>query len=465
MFGHSQSTARSLFVLICVALSACSDASPTRPNTTVEGVKGVVEISRPRTLDDEYESLVDSIPGFGGWYIDTEGYPTVVLIDTTLRPVAEQRLSSRVGEARRSNRGGRQEVALSMRVRAGSYDFRQLRRWAKAAERILDVERDAVFVDANEGSNRVEIGVSSSAAALRVASAMAEQGVPEGAYEILVVPRTKTMIDVTGRFRPVPGGVQVQHSGGFCTLAFNVSLSYSGPIGVMTNAHCTPVYGSVTSGAEYWQHAFASNKIGVEYLDPSPWQNTPECMIWRYPYNMNGVCRYADAAVVDYSSTSADSVEFGYIARTMSRAPLNTGPGSKTINPANKHFEIASKKYSITQGLYVDRLGINSGWTYHNVSHTCTVQYGDGSGGKKAKLWCQYRTAGGSTASSGDSGGPIWTYDYCDNGQLTRPDGTACISLAGIFWGGAGDRLIFSSIQDIEADFGITFGVRPADKP
>jgi hypothetical protein len=37
--------------------------------------------------------------------------------------------------------------------------------------------------------------------------------------------------------------------------------------------------------------------------------------------------------------------------------------------------------------------------------------------------------------------------------------------LAGVFWGEVDGRLIFSQIQNIEVDFGITLGVRPADNP
>ena len=465
-----------LLGLLGLSSLACVGADPTRPSAIADAAnQSVADGSRPRTMDDEYEALVDSIPGFGGWYIDDNNNPTVVLVDTSRRAVAEQRLRPRIEQTRRGNRTGRQIIAATLRVQRGSYDFKQLRGWAKVAERLMDSELDAVYVDANEGTNRVEVGVSSISAAGRISNALIVSGVPEQAYDVKVTQPARNLVDIWGRIRPIPGGVIIRYgilgvSSTQCTGGFNVSLSFSGPIGFVTNAHCTPVFGSVST-VDFWQHADASsNKVGEEILDPSPWQNTSDCTSWRnsYPAYYTGVCRYSDAAISDYRSISPDSVDFGYIARTLSRAPLNTAPGSTAINPSNPHFEIASKLYSIPQGTYLDRLGSGgAGWTIHNVSHTCTTiiaTTGTGSGYKK--MWCQYKTGGGSTAYNGDSGGPLWTYDYCDNGQLTRPDGTACISLAGILWGGDGDeRLFFSPIQNIEWDFGITFGVRPADKP
>jgi hypothetical protein len=221
--------------------------------------------------------------------------------------------------------------------------------------------------------------------------------------------------------------------------------------------------GTLSPLTKMGQHVY-SDTVATEYLDPSPWQTTSDCQGYRWTHP-NGVCRYADAAFFAYTHIPADSVDFGYIARTTFKASLNTQPGSRTINASNKHFEIASKYYSIPTGVYLDRLGQMGGWMWHNVSHACTTVYGEGTNGHGAKMWCQHKTGGGITALNGDSGGPLWAYDNCDSGLPTRPDGTACIRLAGVFWGEVDGRLIFSQIQNIEVDFGITLGVRPADNP
>jgi hypothetical protein len=467
----------SVLALSSVLSVACIDAKPIRPDVIADAASQVSEgSSRPLTMDDEYEALVDSIPGFGGWYVDENHNPTVVLVDTSRRELAEQRLKPRIERAQRGNRAGRQIIGSTLRVQRGTFDFKQLRGWAKVAERLMDSEMDAVYVDSNEGTNRVEVGVSSSAGVGRFTRALMAAGVPEQAFDVRLTSPIRSMTDLNARIRPIPGGVYISYpvSGGTsnCTLGFNVSLSAVGPIGFATNSHCSPAFGSVSPSTDYRQNSGSTNTVGDEMLDPSPWQNTSDCISFRnlLPMFADGICRYSDALISDYDSISEDSVDFGYIARTTWRAALNVRPGSATINSSNKHFEIASKYYSIPQGVYLDRLGTGgtpmTGWTYHNVSSACaTIIAPKGVGSGYKKMWCQHKMGGGNTAVGGDSGGPLWTYDYCDNGQLSRPDGTECISLAGIFWGGDGDRLWFSQIGNVEIDFGLSLGVRPADKP
>lgn len=415
-------------------------------------------------MDDEYAALVDSVPGFGGWFVDTDGIPVAVLVDTGQRVNAAARLAPRIQRARRTSRPDGSEVGSTLRIHKGNFDFRQLRTWADMAEDVLDREPAAVYVDANEVANLVEIGVSEQSAATRVSQLLRERGVPSAAIKVNVVSPARDFIDITQRLRPIPGGVLVYSTAsvGGCTHGFNASLTASGPIGFFTAAHCTTIFGSPNSPSEFWQPAIPTGDVGVEILDPSPWQTQWDCPAYRAG-NPSGVCRYSDAAFIDYRYLSPDSVDFGYIARTTFKGAL-LQPGSRTINGSNKHFEIASKYYQIPPGVYLDRMGQRSGWTYHNVSSACATVYGT-----NKKMWCQHKTGGSNeNTQQGDSGAPLWSYDYCDNGQLTRPDGTQCIRLAGMFWGVVVEngypRSIFSQVGNIELEFG-TFGVRPADKP
>lgn len=226
-------------------------------------------------------------------------------------------------------------------------------------------------------------------------------------------------------------------------------------------------FGNLSTPRLFFNFNFAGEELGWEIYDPSPWQSTSDCSLYLASHP-TGICRYSDAAVVDFRYLPADSVEFGYVARTMFYGSGVGIVGSRKIDPSNRHHEITEKYYSIPTGIYLDRLGVTSGWTYHNVSTACYTQYlepeADGNPYYHAKLWCQYKTGGGT--SGGDSGGPYWAYVYCTPSDPTRPDGTDCIRLAGVHWGRDDNtgRSLFSPISGIETDLG-TLGVRVSDNP
>jgi hypothetical protein len=419
---------------------------------------------RPVTLDDEFDALVDSIPGFGGWFVADDGTPTVRLVDPNNLALAEERLATRIERAQGTRRPDGSVVATRLRAEPARYNFRQLRSWGRVAEAVLDGEAAAVFVDVNERTNRIEAGVSDPAAAARIAQALRARGVPQAAVEVEVVAATSLTTDsITGKVRPIPGGVQVNPPG--CTMSFNAS--FQGTLSFITASHCTTVFGSISSPRAFFNWGFNLDSLGVEIYDPSPWQSTSDCLLY-IAFNPGGICRYADAAVADYRWLSPDSVDFGYIARTLFPGATLGAPGSRVINSANPHFEILDKYYSLPSGIYVDRLGVVSGWTVHNIAHACTTEYYSKT--YKAKLWCQYRTGVGQVPIEGDSGGPLWAQVWCSSVppfQTVRPDGTACVRLVGIMWGRNNDlnRGIFSPISGVETDFGVTLGVRPIDKP
>jgi hypothetical protein len=436
-------------------VSACADPSATGLARQVPASsKSLVSRALPLTIDDEFAALSDSIPGFGGWFVDANGQPTVYLRDPNVLNVAEGRLRARVQLAVRNSAG---VDGNRLAMRQGAYDFRQLYDWKQIAETILATERAAVFVDANEALNRVQVAISDAAAAGSISERLQEQGVPKGAVVFTVVDPVRLYTDLSDRIRPIPAGVQLWSSpAGPCTLGFSASQNPEGPMGFVTNSHCTAAFGNANASTIFYQNN-SPHPIGLEIEDPSPWQLTPGCIAW-VASNPTGICRFSDAAFVDYRYVATDSVDFGYIARTLSRGAPGVS-GSKTIDPNNRHFEIASKYYSVPTGVYIESVGITNGWTTHLVTNSCNTVIVPGS----KLLWCQVVTNG--KAGPGDSGKPMFGYDYCDDGQLQRPDGTKCVRLAGIVWGGSGSSIVYvSPILGIEYDMG-GMAVRPADKP
>lgn len=144
-----------------------------RPSRWLAGGAGHSDDARS-SHDEEYERLVDSIPGFGGFFVDADGMPTVVLVDEGRSAQAALQLEGRLAFLRRNGIGAGRILNGELRVQKGSYDFRQLRRWGREAEAMLDIEPTAVYVDVDEPTNQVEVAVQSSDAATRIAQALAK---------------------------------------------------------------------------------------------------------------------------------------------------------------------------------------------------------------------------------------------------------------------------------------------------
>src|SRR5207237_1533409 len=74
--------------------------------------------------------------------------------------------------------------------------------------------------------------------------------------------------NLQGKFRPAPGGVQIEFCGGqgcfLCTMSF---VAYRGTtLGFVTNRHCTNVEGEV-DGTHYWQALSRDGFVATEIAD------------------------------------------------------------------------------------------------------------------------------------------------------------------------------------------------------
>jgi hypothetical protein len=80
--------------------------------------------------------------------------------------------------------------------------------------------------------------------------------------------------------------------------------------------------------------------------------------------------------------------------------------GSRTIDPNNRRFEIASKYYAVPTGVFLEAVGVTNGWTTYQVTNSCaTIQAPN-----NVLLWCQI--VGNGRGGGGDSGAPVFGYDY-----------------------------------------------------
>ena len=311
-------------------------------------------------------------------------------------------------------------AASQLRVLPATYDWAQLERWlAQASAEVLAVP-GGVFVDADEASNRVTVGVERGAAA-RIRGIVARLGIPEAAVVIEETEPIRFAATLRDRIRPVVGGVQINFPRFLCTLGFNAVRG--GESSFITNSHCTNTQGG-TEGTPYWQPLESVDpvQIGTEVDDPVYLTGTGDngCPRGRR-------CRFSDASRAAYAS----GIDFalGTIART-------TGPNNRSIEISGT-FDIR-KEGSASVGQTVNKIGRTTGWTQGLVTRTCV---NTGVLGSNIVQLCQTFVAAG--VAGGDSGSPVFLQGGSNN-----------VTLVGILWGGSGSTYVYSPISNIEQELG-----------
>ena len=374
-------------------------------------------------LADPLLTHARAVPGYGGFFLDGDGRPTVYLKDARQRGAAELVLAGTLG------RLGAKTAQLQ--VKQADYDYLQLNEWfTRAVSEVLAVP-GAVFADVDEGSNRVRLGVETAAAEKGVRGVLARLGVPGGA---IVVERAEPFhLALTLRDKVIPrrGGVQISTGAGFCTLGFNTRAG-SGFIitrSFITASHCTNVRGGV-EGTVFHQPV-VPNPIGTEAADPGLFHDLSLPCRAKVPLQRRGPSSV-------YLGVTSD---LGGIARTTARSIAD---GPLTINAANPNFNITSELMPV-QGVQVNKVGRSTGWTYARIGSTCI---GVNVANSNITLFCQSRTVTGivpGLVRPGDSGSPVFYWDGGSNAVLT-----------GLLWGGNSSHtaFVFSPIAGIEGELG-----------
>ncbi len=389
--------------------SACSDTTqPTSPSDPFAGSGNVLAVQQP----DDPVALARQVPGFGGFFFDQQGQPTVYLKEEDRRPTAERVLGPYL-----SLHGLRR---ASLRVRRADFDWASLERWQGEASAEALSMRGTVFVDADESRNRLTIGVERGTSAAQVRAAVARRGVPASALIVEEVEPVTLAATLRNRIRPVPGGVQINFPGFLCTLGFNATRS--GQRSFITNSHCTNVQGG-TEATPFWQptQAAAPAQIATEAQDPGYGQ-IAGCPMQRR-------CRRSDAARARYASGTGS--QLGRIART-------TGANNNSLTISGR-FTITAEGNPVV-GQIANKVGRTTGWTRGTITNTCV--HVNVSGSNITQL-CQSIVSAG--VGGGDSGSPVFR----------RPNSSSNVTLLGILWGGSGSSLfVFSPISNIERELG-----------
>jgi hypothetical protein len=399
--------------LIVVAASCRDSSSPTEPEAGLLAARGG-QAGAPADLPSDAE-LQRTVPGFGGFYLDASGTPTIYLTRGSARANAERALGGYLT--------ARGLGVAALRVQEARYGWQQLERWQAAATNAAFESQGTVFVDNDETSNRIRIGVSDLNAMGQVKAAVARSGLPD---EAVIIQRAEpivmvaTLQDVVDR--PVRAGVQINFPGFLCSVGFNAISG--GQNSMITASHCTNTQGGVES-TPYWQplESVAPTQIATEVADPVYFRNSNGC-----PHGRR--CRFSDASRSVYINGVAPAL--GFIAAT-------SGANNNSLTITGS-FSITADDLTnnVAVGTTVHKVGRTTGWTSGTMTNKCV---NTGVSGSNIVQLCQnFVTAG---VAGGDSGSDVFTVV---SGSSVR--------LEGVLWGGGGGQFVFSPLKNVVQELG-----------
>ena len=450
-----------LAVVLALFISSCSNINQG-PSSAQRGTYNPSGV--PQNIDDALVQIEAKAPGFGGMffkdgrlqvYMKSSDLSTQALVaqkGTVKNAVTAVMGSSFLSRPLRSNDltsdsslSALQVAEADVDVLAGQYAVSELVSWKSKSNSVFSL-KGVVFIDMDEATNRVRVGVEKGTSEAAVRAALSAQGIPAGAVVVSETEPVTMAVTLQDRVRPVRGGLQINWDnnnnfadGSFlCTLGFNAQDPFGLANGIrsfVTNSHCSGIQGGVQSG-KYYQNVFTStntNWIATEAVDPT--------------YFTGGVCpvgkrcRRSDSALADYRSTGVSS--------TMGRIykPTNDA-GSITIattpTGALRSFTIISETSFPVVGDILDKVGRTTGWTWGIVDATC---FNTNVSGSDIHMLCQdsvNRSSGATIVAGGDSGSNV--FKWPGGGQ---------VSLYGVLWGSfSPSRFVFSAMSNIEGELG-----------
>jgi hypothetical protein len=403
---------------LVVLVVSCRDSSnPAEPEAGLLASRGG-QAGPPADLPSANE-LDRQIPGFGGFFLDASGSPTIYLSRGSDRANAERALA---GYLSAQGLG-----VAALKVQEARYGWQQLERWqAAATAAAFESSQGTVFVDNDETANRVRIGVADLSSMGQVRAALAQSGLPddavilEQARPIVQVATLQNVVD-----RPVRAGVQIHFGQYVCSVGFNATDGTSK--GFVTASHCTNQQGGVENTAYYQPlSSVDGTQIATEVEDPVYLRNSAGCPRGRK-------CRYSDASRAEYANPANQAL--GSIAKTNA-----ANSGSLEITGS---FSIASDDCGTTGGCLVvgntvNKVGRTTGWTSGGITNTCV---NTGVSGTNIVQLCQTFVSAG--VAGGDSGSDVF-------------QGTSSVKLVGILWGGSsnGDMFVFSPFGNVTRELG-----------
>ena len=382
--------------------------------------------------------LSRTIPGLGGFFYDTSGNVIVAVKNRAAPAVTRARLQPLFGvELTRSRR---RHPKADLIVREAQYTFLELKDWRDRLEAGAVLSLSGVlWLDLDEVTNRVVVGVEPSADIAAIRSLGQKSGVPAAAFDIQQSAPYVPQSTLQDQFRPVQGGTQIQRvvgaSRATCTLGF-AALWNSQQV-FLTAGHCSPNVMGADSVAQFQP---------IAPLTPAESATTIAIgrEIFRYSVACgNRRCASSDAAI--YGQVPSQAWQLGRIARPTSGCM--PGPCSPLNLTVGGSWVIDTTRASFIVNDLVSKIGSSTGSSQGLVSRTCV----DVSPVSGATYRCQMFATYG--ADDGDSGAPI-LLDIQGGSDST-------VTLGGIHSGKSGNNAVFSPWSGIAQDYG-SLAVVPA---
>ena len=403
---------------VALTLTACQDnPNPTSPNAEPPSTR--VQSSQGGGLPSASE-FARQVPGFGGFFLDRTGAPTVYLTRGSSRAPAERLLTGYLA--------GRGLSTAAVRVLEARYRWQQLESWKSAATTRAFGVTGTVFVDNDETSNRVRVGVENLGAIGQVRAALARAQIPTGA---VIVDRADPIVQVASLQnvvdRPVRAGVQINFPGYLCSVGFNATAG--GQASFVTASHCTNKQGGVEA-TPYWQplQTTAPTQIATEVADPVYVRSGAGCP-------RRKLCRYSDASRAAY--INGVSGLFRGIAQT---SGANNGSLTITGSFSISADDCSTRGGCLSVGTTVNKVGRTTGWTAGAITNTCV---NTGVSGSRIVQLCQ--TFVSARVGGGDSGSDVFQIISGNN-----------VKLAGVLWGGnsGGTQFVYSPFGNVTSELG-----------
>jgi hypothetical protein len=400
---------------LLVAMSCADSSNPAEPEG---GMLASRAQGGPPAELPSADELARQVPGFGGFYLDANGTPTVHLTRGSDR--------ANVARALAGYLAANGLDAAAIRVQEARYGWQQLERWKDAATLAAFESPGAVFVDNDETANRVRIGVVDLSSLGQVRAAVAQSGLPddavviERAEPIVLVASLQNVVD-----RPVRAGVQIHFGQYVCSVGFNATDGTQKSF--VTASHCTNTQGGVENTAYYQPlQSSSGGQIATEVEDPVYLRNSAGCPRGRK-------CRYSDAARAVYANGANQAL--GSIART---SGANNGSLEITGTFSITSDDCTTVGGCLAVGQAVNKIGRTSGWTSGNITNTCV---NTGVSGSSIVQLCQTFVSAG--VAGGDSGSDVF-------------QGTSGVKLVGILWGGSssGNQFVYSPFGNVTRELG-----------
>jgi hypothetical protein len=398
---------RLVFIGMVLVIGCKGDQTPTEPlSSSIEmrSARSILNPRNPRGFEDVILQVEEAVPGFGGMSIDENGKIVAWISSPTDEPGLRAHLATmvaRMPDFFRNSHGGLREIV----VRPGGYAFSHLVSW-KDGMRAAAVLGARVF-DADEGLNKVRIGIKDPQHEPAIRALAAKYGIPQEAISFDLYRGTiEAAASVQDQARPTKGGIRISHvwSAGdttYCTLGLNVKVS--GVPYFATASHCTHSY--TGNASTDWHQAKSPNQIGVEAINPA-WTTTG-CLAFYDVY-----CNTIDVALVSYDSW------IQYNNQLVQTSTVGTGSSNGNLTIGST-FNVAFTNVQ-SQGDSVYKTGAVGGSTRGIITGTC-VDVDSIAPAPIHNLFCQYEA--GLRVEPGDSGGPAYRFRFPLSTTYREPEG------------------------------------------